>query len=31
VGGTIAAVGQRLIDMTSKMMIKKFFEKLAEG
>ncbi len=29
VGGTIAAVGQRLIDMTSKMMIKKFFEKLA--
>lgn len=31
VGGTIAAVGQRLIDMTSKMMIKKFFEKLASG
>jgi len=31
VGGTIAAVGQRLIDMTAKMMIKKFFEKLAEG
>jgi carbon monoxide dehydrogenase subunit G len=31
VGGTIAAVGQRLIDMTSKMMIKKFFEKLAAG
>jgi carbon monoxide dehydrogenase subunit G len=28
VGGTIAAVGQRLIDGTSKMMIKKFFEKL---
>ena len=31
VGGTIAAVGQRLIDMTAKMMIKKFFEKLAES
>jgi carbon monoxide dehydrogenase subunit G len=31
VGGTIAAVGQRLIDMTAKMMIKKFFEKLASG
>ena len=31
VGGTIAAVGQRLIDMTAKMMIKKFFEKLATG
>ena len=30
VGGTIAAVGQRLIDGTSKTMIKKFFEKLAE-
>jgi carbon monoxide dehydrogenase subunit G len=30
VGGTIAAIGQRLIDSTSKMMIKKFFEKLAE-
>jgi len=29
VGGTIAAVGQRLIDVTSKAMIKKFFEKLA--
>ncbi len=29
VGGTIAAVGQRLIDMTAKMMIKKFFDKLA--
>ncbi len=28
VGGTMAAVGQRLIDGTSKMMIKKFFEKL---
>ena len=31
VGGTIAAVGQRLIDSTSKMLIKKFFEKLAEN
>jgi carbon monoxide dehydrogenase subunit G len=29
VGGTIAAVGQRLIDSTSKMMIKKFFEKIS--
>ncbi len=29
VGGTIAAVGSRLIDSTSKMMIKRFFEKLA--
>jgi uncharacterized protein len=29
VGGTLAAVGQRLIDGTSKMMIKKFFDKLA--
>ena len=29
VGGTIAAVGQRLIDSTSKMLIKKFFDKLA--
>ncbi|MBI3207766.1 MAG: carbon monoxide dehydrogenase subunit G [Candidatus Solibacter usitatus] len=28
VGGTLAAVGQRLIDATSKMMIKRFFEKL---
>jgi carbon monoxide dehydrogenase subunit G len=28
VGGTIAAVGQRLIDATAKMMIKRFFEKL---
>jgi len=28
VGGTIAAVGQRLIDMSAKMMIKKFFDKL---
>jgi hypothetical protein len=29
VGGTIAAVGQRLIDGTAKMMIKRFFDKLA--
>ena len=29
VGGTMAVVGQRLIDGTSKMMIKKFFDKLA--
>lgn len=28
VGGTMAAVGQRLIDGTSKMVIKKFFDKL---
>ena len=31
VGGTIAAIGQRLIDGTAKMMTKKFFEKLAEA
>ncbi len=30
VGGTIAAVGQRLIDTTAKMMIRKFFDKLVE-
>jgi carbon monoxide dehydrogenase subunit G len=30
VGGTIASVGQRLLDTTSKMVIKKFFEKLTE-
>jgi uncharacterized protein len=29
IGGTIAAVGQRLIDGTAKMMIKRFFEKVA--
>jgi uncharacterized protein len=29
VGGTIAAVGQRLIDGTAKMMIKRFFDKLS--
>jgi len=28
IGGTLAAVGQRLIDGTAKMMIKKFFERL---
>ena len=26
VGGTIAAVGQRLIDTTAKLMIKRFFD-----
>lgn len=31
VGGTIASVGQRLLDTTSKMIIKKFFEKLGES
>ena len=30
VGGTLAAVGQRLIDTTAKMMIKRFFEQLSE-
>ncbi len=30
VGGTIAGVGQRLLDTTAKMIIKKFFEKLTE-
>jgi hypothetical protein len=30
VGGTMAAVGQRLIDGTAKMLIRKFFERLAE-
>ena len=29
VGGTIAAVGQRMIDTTARMMIKRFFDKLA--
>ena len=28
VGGTIAAIGQRLIDSTARMMIKKFFDQL---
>jgi carbon monoxide dehydrogenase subunit G len=31
VGGTIAGVGQRLLDTTSKLIIKKFFEKLSEN
>ena len=31
IGGTIAAVGQRLIESTSKMMIKKFFDRLAQS
>ena len=30
VGGLIAGVGQRLMDMTSKMMIKRFFSSLSE-
>jgi carbon monoxide dehydrogenase subunit G len=30
VGGTIANVGQRLIEGTAKMIIKRFFDKLAE-
>jgi uncharacterized protein len=30
VGGTMAAVGQRLIDGAAKMMIRRFFDKLAE-
>lgn len=30
VGGTMAAFGQGLIDGTSRMMMKRFFEKLAE-
>jgi carbon monoxide dehydrogenase subunit G len=29
VGGTIAAVGQRLMDTSAKMLIKRFFDKLA--
>ena len=31
VGGTLAAVGQRLIDTTARMMINRFFDKLAEN
>ena len=31
VGGTIASVGQRLLDTTAKLVIKKFFEKLSEA
>jgi carbon monoxide dehydrogenase subunit G len=30
IGGTMAAVGQRLIDVTARMLIKRFFEKLSE-
>lgn len=30
IGGTIAGVGQRLIDATAKLMIKRFFDKLAQ-
>ncbi len=30
-GGTIASVGQRLIDTTAKLIIKKFFEKFSEA
>ncbi|MBZ5608866.1 MAG: carbon monoxide dehydrogenase subunit G [Acidobacteriia bacterium] len=30
VGGTIASVGQRLLDTTAKLIIKKFFQKLSE-
>lgn len=29
-GGTMAAVGQRLVDTTSKMMLKRFFDKLSQ-
>jgi carbon monoxide dehydrogenase subunit G len=29
IGGTMAAVGQRLIDVTARMLIKRFFETLA--
>ena len=31
VGGTIASVGQRLLDTSAKLIIKKFFEKLSEA
>jgi carbon monoxide dehydrogenase subunit G len=31
IGGTMAAVGQRLIDGTAKMMIKRFFDKLVSA
>ncbi|HLH00741.1 MAG TPA: carbon monoxide dehydrogenase subunit G [Bryobacteraceae bacterium] len=31
VGGTIASVGQRLLDATAKHIIKKFFEKFSEA
>ena len=31
VGGTIAGVGQRLLDTTARLMIKKFFKRLSEN
>jgi carbon monoxide dehydrogenase subunit G len=31
IGGTMASVGQRLLDATSKMMIRKFFERLTRS
>ena len=31
IGGTIASVGQRLLDSTAKLVIKKFFQKFAES
>ena len=31
VGGMIAGVGQRLLDTTAKIVIRKFFEKLVEN
>ena len=31
VGGVIAGVGQRLLDTTAKIVIRKFFEKLVEN
>ena len=30
VGGMIAGVGQRLVEITAKLVIRKFFDKLAE-
>jgi uncharacterized protein len=30
IGGTMAAVGQRLIDVTARMLIKRFFDKLSQ-
>lgn len=31
IGGTMAAVGQRLVDTTARMLIKKFFDKISEN
>ena len=31
VGGTISAVGQRLLDTTARMLIKRFFDKLSKS